>query len=32
MDGKQLLLDASNKYTTQNIIPLYTDKLDGKVR
>ena len=31
MDGKQLLLDASNKNTTQNIIPLYTINWQGRL-
>ncbi len=30
-DGKQLLLDASNKNTTQNIIPLYTINWTGRL-
>jgi hypothetical protein len=31
MDGKQLLLDASNKNTTQNILPLYTINWTGRL-
>jgi len=31
MDGKQILLDASNKNTTQNIIPLYAINWTGRL-
>jgi len=31
VDGKQILLDASNKNTTQNIIPLYTMNWTGRL-
>lgn len=31
IDGKQLLLDASNKNTTQNILPLYTINWTGRL-
>lgn len=31
MDGKQLLLDASNKYTTKNILPLNTLNWTGRL-
>ncbi|MBA4318695.1 MAG: hypothetical protein C0412_09860, partial [Flavobacterium sp.] len=31
MNGKQILLDASNKNTTQNIIPLYTLNWTGRL-
>lgn len=31
IDGKQILLDASNKNTTQNIIPLYTINWTGRL-
>jgi hypothetical protein len=31
IDGKQILLDATNKYTTPNIIPLYTLNRFGRL-
>lgn len=31
MDGKQFLLDASNKYTAKNILPLYTLNWTGRL-
>ena len=31
VDGKQILLDASNKHTTQNILPLYTLNWTGRL-
>ncbi len=31
IDGKQILLDATNKYTTSNILPLYTLNWTGRL-
>ena len=31
VDGKQVLLDATNKYATQNILPLYTLNWNGRL-